>query len=55
MKEKYCWMFQVEGPHGPQQVALATDEQDWGDAVVKARSLGLKIIAGPMPQGRVWV
>jgi hypothetical protein len=58
MKEMYLWVIQTEGgPQGtqPQQACVATEDPDWGQAVEKAKQIGKTIIAGPTPQGRVWV
>jgi hypothetical protein len=59
MKEMYNWVAQVETAQGQGQIAVVTEEGGWSLALEKIQKVadktGGKIIAGPIPQGRVWV
>jgi ABC-type branched-subunit amino acid transport system substrate-binding protein len=58
MKEMFCWVAQIAGPTegSSLQVQIATDTQDWSEAVEKLRKIVTgRVLAGPMPQGKVWV
>jgi hypothetical protein len=54
MKEMFVYVAQIEAQAGVQQVVVAVEKPDYDAAFLKVKELG-KIVAGPNPQGKVWV